>query len=239
MDDHAKQLLSLGRDHYEKGEYDRAESALRQVVQRSDRFADVFDMLGVIAHAKGDLAGAEKFFERAVALNPSYTEALLNLAVTYNDLGKYAEARKVYARMRDLGARPGGPQLDPFARGKLANMHADLAQAYVDAGLPAEAIAELEKAVALCPSFADLRTRLGNLHRDGGDLGRARAQYEQACAANPDYLPARIMLGVVLLAQGETAAATDAWREVLAKDPAQKSAAMYLRMAEGHATRLD
>ena len=100
MDDHLKQLLLLGREHYQKREFDKAEYMLKQVVQQTDRFADVFDMLGVIAHAQGDFEQAELNFEKAVGLNPNYTEAQLNLMVTYNDLGKYDSAREVYARIR-------------------------------------------------------------------------------------------------------------------------------------------
>ena len=54
MDDHVKQLLLLGREHYQKREFDKAEYLLRQVVTETDRLADVFDMLGVIAHSRGD-----------------------------------------------------------------------------------------------------------------------------------------------------------------------------------------
>ena len=39
-------------------------------------------------------------------------------------------------------------------------MHASIAQAYADAGCKPEAIAELKKAVDLCPAFADLQTKL-------------------------------------------------------------------------------
>src|SRR6185295_11354158 len=136
MDERVKQLLVLGREHYERREYDRAEHVLRQVLEKTDRYADVYNMLAVILHEKGDFVAAERHFERAVELNPNYTEALLNLAVTYNDLGKYEAAREVYARIK-RGDGKGG--LDPFARGKIANMHADLAQAYSDAGCNPEA----------------------------------------------------------------------------------------------------
>src|SRR6516162_5709793 len=132
MDERLKQLLVLGREHYERREYDRAERLLRQVLEHTDRYADVYNMLAVIAHDRGDFAAAERSFERAVEINPNYTEALLNLAVTYNDLGKYEAARRLYARIRGAG-RPDDGGLDPFVRGKLANMHADLAQAYSDA----------------------------------------------------------------------------------------------------------
>ncbi|WP_437810579.1 tetratricopeptide repeat protein [Sorangium sp. So ce1078] len=230
MDDRLKQLLVLGREHYERREYDLAEHALLQILEKTDRFADVFNMLGVILHERGDFLAAEAYFERAVQLNEHYTEALLNLAVTYNDLGKYEAARQVYSRIR-RGEGTGGV-LDPFARGKIANMHADLAQAYADAGCAQEAIAELKRAVALCPTFVDLQLRLGTMYRDAGNLALAREHYAAARDANPKYAPARVLLGVALHALGASELAIAEWREALAMEPDNKTAKMYLRMEE-------
>src|SRR5262245_57879658 len=181
MDDHLKQLLLLGREHYQKREFDKAEYLLKQVVAATDRYADVYDMLGVISHSRGDFAQAEAHFEKAVSLNPNYTEAQLNLMVTYNDLGKYDRARDIYSRIRNRGAEGGGTA-DPLDQAKIANIHADTSQADHDAGMTTEAIAELEKAVALCPQFADLRTRLASLYRDTAQMQRAREQLELAKA---------------------------------------------------------
>src|SRR5262245_44588588 len=136
MDERTKEQLQLGREHYQKGEYDRAEQLLSEVLKKSDDYADVHNMVGFILHGREDFAGAERHFERAVELNPRYTEALLNLAVTYNDLGKYEASRQVYARIKKAAGEPG--KLDSFVRGKIANMHADVAQAYLDAGAPDE-----------------------------------------------------------------------------------------------------
>jgi tetratricopeptide (TPR) repeat protein len=231
MDDHLKQLLLLGREHYQKREYDKAEYLLRQVVAKTDRFADVFDMLGVIAHSRGDFALAERYFEKAVGLiNPNYTEAQLNLMVTYNDLGKYDAARQIYSLIRNRGAG-GAAQADPFAKGKIANMHAETAQAYQDAGMTVEAIVELEKAVALCPHFADLRTRLGVLLRDSGNVERAKSQFEAAKEQNPRYVQARVLLGVLLLSGGENDQAIEEFEAVLELEPDNKSAHMYLKIA--------
>src|SRR6516164_2051990 len=160
MDEHSKQLLLLGREHYQKREFDKAEQMLRQVLEKDDRLADVHDMLGVICHSRGNFSQAEYHFERALEINPNYTEAALNLAVTYNDLGKYDLARQVHEHAT-AGKPAGGDGLDPFVKGKIANMHAEVGQAYIDAGLIHDAVPELEKAVNLCPSFADLRHRLG------------------------------------------------------------------------------
>jgi len=231
MDDRLKQILLLGREHYAKREFDKAEQLLREVLDSEDRFADVHDMLGVICHSRGNFVQAERHFERALAINPAYTEAALNLAVTYNDRGKYEAAREVYTRIK--GNPTGAVQtLDPFARGKLANMHADLAQAYADLGLTREAIGELEKGVSLCPTFSDLRTRLGNLLRHEDDLIAARLQYEAAVAARPEYVPARVQLGVTLLALGLPNEADEAWQRALAIDPENTQAKMYLRMLQ-------
>ncbi len=226
MDEHTKQLLLLGREHYQKREFDKAETALRTVLEQNDRMADVHDMLGVICHSRGNFAQAEYHFERALSINPAYTEAALNLAVTYNDRGKYEAARQVYARIK--GTPTGG--LDPFARGKIANMHAEVGQAYADAGLPREAIGEYEKAVRLCPQFADLRTRLGTLLREVNDMPRAREQYEAAIGSRPNYVPARMQLGVTLLSLGEADGAAEQWHKVLELEPENARAKMYLRM---------
>ena len=117
MDDHLKQLLLLGREHYQKREYDKAEYLLRQVVAKTDRYADVYDMLGVIAHSRGDFVLAERYFEKAVGLNPNYTEAQLNLMVTYNDLGKYDAARQIYSLIR-TAARAARPRQIPSPRAR-------------------------------------------------------------------------------------------------------------------------
>jgi tetratricopeptide (TPR) repeat protein len=229
MDERVKQLLVLGREHYGKREFEKAEELLRQVLETEDRFADVHDMLGVICHSRGNFIQAERHFERALEINPGYTEAALNLAVTYNDRGKYEAAKQVYARIK--GNPSGSVQsLDPFARGKLANMHADLGQAYADAGLPHEAIEEFEKAVNLCPQFADLQTKLGGLLREVNNQARAREHYEAALASRPNYVPARLQLGVTLLALGDAKGAEEEWRKVIEIEPDNSRAKMYLRM---------
>ena len=229
MDEHTKQLLLLGREHYQKREFDKAEPLLRQVLDKNDRLADVHDMLGVICHSRGNFAQAEHHFERALAINPSYTEAALNLAVTYNDRGKYEAARQVYARIKGT---PGGNLhgLDPFARGKIANMHAEVGQAYADAGLAREAITEYEKAVGLCPQFADLRTKLGTLLREVNDLPRAREQYEAAVAARPSTCRRASSSASRCCRWARATRRREQWRRVLEIDPDNVRAKMYLRI---------
>ena len=79
------------------------------------------------------------------------------------------------------------------------------------------------------PQFADLRVRLGNVYRDMG-VHAAIAEFEHAKRIRPDYAPARIHLGVTLFSLGRPDAAIAEWQSVLATDPTNKSAQLYIRM---------
>ena len=167
--------------------------------------------------------------EAALAINPNYTEAALNLSVTYNDRGKYDRAREVYSRVVTTSYK--APRsIDPFARGKLANMHADLGAGYASLAMYDEAVREYGNALGLCPEFADLRVRLGAVYRDMGDHDAAIHELTTARDQRPEYLPARVHLGVAYFSAGRKEDAVHEWREVLQRDPTNKSAALYLRM---------
>jgi len=231
MNDQLRQLIAIGREHYQAREYEKAERCLSQVVEEHQGFADIFNMLGVIYHEQGRFKEAEESFEGALRINPNYTEAALNLSVTCNDLGKYDRARELYSQaIARTHEQPGS--VDPFARGKLANMHADLGEVYASIGFYDESVREYKNALELCPSFVDLRTRLANVYRDKGDYDAAMAEFAQIKAASPDFLPARVSLGVTLYSLDRADEAKAEWRAVLDRAPDNRAAAAYLRMVE-------
>src|SRR5574337_462460 len=151
MDDALRQLLTLGRGYFEKKQFQEAESYLTQVVEQNQSFADVYNMLGIIYHDQGQFARAQRAFEAALRLNPAYTDAALNLAVIYNDMGKYAEAKQVYQSA--LTRQRSSPnKMDPFVKGKIANMYAEIGDVYLSTGMVEEAIAEFRRAIELGPT---------------------------------------------------------------------------------------
>ncbi|MCP4676116.1 MAG: tetratricopeptide repeat protein [Deltaproteobacteria bacterium] len=231
MDKETMRRLEKGRDHYENREYDKAEAYLLKVAEVESGFADVMNMLGVIYHDKGQVALAQEYFEKALRINPRYTEAALNLAVTYNEQGRYSQAKQIHAHVTNLktGKRK---EIEPFARGKLSNMHADLGRAYAELQMLDNAVKEYRAALELCPDFVDIRTRLGQIHRDAGDLEAACDEFEKVKVEKPNYLPARISLGVTYFALDERELAKKEWEAVLELDSANKTAGMYLRMVE-------
>ena len=230
MDERLKQLLTKGREHYEKKEFELAEPYLREVVEALPDFADVQNMLGVIYHHQGRYEQSQKAFEQALEINPRYTEAALNLAVTYNELGKYDESMELQAGAFASATCCGEEGVDPFALGKIANMHAQTAAAYEDLRLYEAAAREYREALELCSDFADLRTRLGHVLRETGDLEGATEQYRLAKKSKPSYVPARVYLGIALFAQGKRQEALAEWEGALSLDPDNRLAGTSLAM---------
>jgi tetratricopeptide (TPR) repeat protein len=229
MDEALKQLLTLGRGYFEKKQWAEAEKYLTQVVEQNQSFADVYNMLGVIYHQQGQFARAQRAFEAALRINPAYTDAALNLAIIYNDMGKYREAREVYSGA--LSRQRAAPnKMDPYVRGKIANMYADIGNVYASSGMLDEAIAEYRRALELGPTFVDIRLKLADALRDQGKHAEALKEYEAILAANPNYLPGRVHYGIALYSAGRKADAIAVWEDVLARNSGTKSAEMYLSL---------
>jgi tetratricopeptide (TPR) repeat protein len=229
MDDEFKQQLTLGRGYFEKKQFAEAERYLAQVVEANQSFADVYNMLGVVYHDQGQFARAQRAFEAALRINPAYTDAALNLAVIYNDLGKYREAKEVYAAA--LGRQRGSPsRLDPFVKGKIANMYAEIGDVLVSTGMLQEAVVEYRRAIELGPTFVDLRLKLADVLRDLGDHQAALEEFETLLAINPRYLPGHIHHGITLYSAGRKAEAVAVWEGVLQRHPGNRSAEMYLNL---------
>ena len=231
MDEALKQLLTLGRGYFEKKQFAQAEKYLSQVVEQNQSFADVYNMLGVIYHDQGQFARAQRAFEAALRLNPAYTDAALNLAVIYNDMGKYKEAKEVYNHALTRQRNSPG-QIDPFVKGKIANMYAEIGDVYASTGLLEEAVGEYRRALALCPQFHDIRMKLADACRDRGEHTESLAQFEELLKQNPHYLPGRVHYGIALYSAGRRDEAVKTWEDVLTRNPGKRSAEMYLSLVK-------
>ena len=224
-----ERLLAEGQDAFRSADYVRAEALFKQAIENGAAgYADVHHTLGIIYHTWGQFPKARAAFEDALKINPRYTEAALNLAITYNDLGRYAEAQELFARVRPSPEE----RIDKFTRGKIANLHKATGEAYRSAGLAQEAAAEYRKALALCPEFIDIRMELAHAVAEAGDVDAAIAEMEEVLARRPEYEPALLHLGLFRHRTGDIEGAKRAFSEVLGRSPAHERALMYLRMLE-------
>ncbi len=222
-----RELVEIGKKHFESRNFARAEQYFQKILKSGARYADVLNMLGIIYHADGKFNNAIDSFEEALEINPDYAEATLNLAVLYNDLGEFKKAKALYARIQD---RKGATDLDPILKGKIANLHAHLGDVYRGIGKYAEAIDEYKKALKLCPSYADIRTKLGMSLRENGQKDLALKEFATALSEKAGFKPARIQLGLTHYLMGQKDKASKAWKDVLAKDKDNKVVQSYLRL---------
>jgi Flp pilus assembly protein TadD len=232
MDPEIKHRLSLGREFYEAGKYADAEPHLQAVLASHDEYADVQNMIGVVRFDRGDIDGARQAFARALEVNPHYTEAALNLSVCYNETGDYEKAREVYERARHTPAGGGLDNLDAFARGKIANLHRDVGDAYFGVHLHDLAIREYRNALSVCPTFPDIRTRLGTALRDLGRIDEALDEFKGVVEASPDFAPGRVAYGVTLWQASRIPEARAQWERALELDPNHRTCRVYLRMTD-------
>lgn len=226
-----KELLAIGKQYFDNKQYAQAESYLKRVLEQSGRYADVLNMLGVIAHVEGRFATAIEYFRKALEINPRYTEATLNLAVLYNDLGQYPEAKNLYGRLKG-GKGTGQTQIEPVLRGKLSNLHADIGDIYRSIGLYPYSIEEYRKALALNPSYFDIRTKLGQALRENGSLAESIKELKSVLRADARYCPALIQMGITYYSMGNAAEARRCWKQTLTKEPENEYARMYLRLCD-------
>jgi tetratricopeptide (TPR) repeat protein len=233
--DRIRDWITVGKQHFDARQYHLAEEYFRKVIDAEPRYADVFNLLGVIAHAEGRFSSAMEYFEKALSLNPRYTEATLNLAVLLNDLGQYDRARTLYTKLKAAKGKR-APEIEPVLRGKLSNLHADIGDIYRSISLHAHSVDEYRKALDLNPDYLDIRTKLAQALRELGKNKDTLRELAAVLKANPRYVPALIQLGITNYVLKKVLQARTAWKKVLSIDPKNPLASMYLRLCDAIAS---
>ena len=224
-----REVYSLGRSLFERGDVEPALDALNELLLTRKNFADVHYMVGVLLDLRGETEAARRSLRRAISLNPSYAEALLALASVSERDGDYDRSRELAERASAL-TRTSGGSLDPVTRGKLANLQAATADAYANVGELREAVEGYRKSLDRCPDFHDIRYRLGVVLRELGLPDQALREFKRVLRGNPGMLDAQVQLGLTYYTLGRSEDALERWRAVLTFDPGRDDARMYTRM---------
>jgi len=138
------------------------EAASDEAVQRNN--------LGASLLQQGKIDEAVAEFQKAVALDPKYTAAYLNLSYAYDRQGRTEEATAQYQKV--IALEPG----NLFA-------HNNLGVLYDKKGLYAEAIKEFEQVLQVDPSNATARD---NLERAKSSKGIAQEREERFAQARKE-----------------------------------------------------
>jgi len=140
--------------------------------------AELLRIVGVAALSAGDVAGGERYLNRALAQGENAV-IRSDLAKLYLTKGEYSEAIKELEEISGDGALQ-------------ARMM--IALTYVKQGDIDSAMAEAKKLAVSYPEEAVVDALMGGIHQTQGDRGRARASYQQALAKNRSFVPALLEL---------------------------------------------
>ena len=186
--------LALGRYEAPEIAFQSAHEELRRATELDETVGEIHDTLGTILWRHDwDFAGAEKAYDRSIALAPSYSCAHEDRAAYMAFLGKKDEALAELTKVNGLDIGPGSqmtaaavfyqlrdyPKLIEIAKEGIATNpnegleHFDLGIGYEGTGKHAEAIAELKKAVELSKGDQDSASFLLYSLVRSGDRQRA------------------------------------------------------------------
>lgn len=223
-------LITRGQDAYARGDYAAAVAELRAAREQAPHFADVQHLLGVCLALIGRPEEALEAFERAVEINPRYVEALVNRAITLQEVGRYDDARVSFEAASEADLEEAVGRYPSVLATQLAHGHAHLAELYREAGATEEVVTHLRRAVELRPRFADIRDRLARALIDSGNPAAAVAELDRILRDNPNFLAARINLGLAWYRSGDADAARREWLRCLDQRPDDPQVLGYLRM---------
>lgn len=212
------EALELARGASRAGEFARAESIYRQILQALPDEAALWHELALVLHAAGRSAESAACLERAATLNPRDAAILSNLGVSLQSQMRLAEAADAYRCA--LAVAP-----------HQAEIHNNLAIVLAAIGRFDEAIAAYRTALSLQPNYAAAHFNLGNSLRSLGRLDEAREAYRQALVIEPGDPDASNNLGHVLTQQGQLDEAVQHLRGAVAARPSFVEAHLNLSAA--------
>jgi tetratricopeptide (TPR) repeat protein len=224
-----ERALARARDRFAVQDYYGTIHLLEEIVAGGRAFADVHHLLGVSLSLLGQRERALTEFGRALELNPRYLEALIHQGLVLYEMGRDAEAEDSFRRASASVSAPSKGLPAPIAA-SLANQHAELAEAYAEAGSLDRAVGEYQRALELGPNFVDLRYRMARLLLESGRSLEAREALEEVLRTRPNFVDASAALGLAHYLSGDALGARDIWKGCLKRRPENARVEAYLAM---------
>jgi protein O-GlcNAc transferase len=215
----AEAHLLLGSLLMEDGAKDDSLLHLKEGVRLTPKSAAAHNALGEAYTTFGNPKAARPEFERAVALDPALAQAHVNLAAILLEQGESETAvPHLDKALRQLAGKPDAAY-PHYLRAKTLTTDAK------------KAAAELERAVALRPDFAEAWSDLGEARKTLFNDEGALEAYRRAVKLAPDDAIAQTRLGSALLDAGNAHEAAPHLEEAARLDPANQSALNALQRA--------
>ena len=228
-----KELIERGKVLLESRDVIGATECFHQVVDANPQNSEAYFSLANIYHANGEIGKAIQALLKVRELDPNNTDAAISLSVIYNDIGRYDEARKIFNQENERVKNSKRQDIieDQHINRKFSDKHFELEELYISYNRFDDALFEYNKCVALNPQNLDARIKMAKVYAKKGFKAKALEELRRLKNEHPSYIPARIAIGVFYYANGNILEAQSEWNKILAKDPTNKEAKMYLNLS--------
>lgn len=187
---------------FQAGNIDQAEAELQAVSREAPERADVWGLLGLAAHHRGQLQQAVLYLQRAIERDPNTAAHHSNLGIVYASLGDRGREEACYRQA--LQCQPN----DPASLGNLGLLLCDMFRWR-------EGLDTLRQALTLKPQEASWLVRAGEACWELGQPHEARAMFERSLALEANQPAAHNGLGLIALAAGDGVAAEQCFRAAI------------------------
>ena len=205
----------------EQGERAESIAQLSEAVRLRPQSAEAGNALGEAFKTFDDPKAARQAFEKAVALDPAFAPARVNLGLILVDAGEFgASAEHLDRAIRILGHTPDAA-LPHYLRAKV----------YTEQNAVDKAAAQLQEAVSLRPDFAEAWSDLGQARKTLLDDAGSLAAFARAVELSPDDAVAQYWLGAEYLRMAKIPEAIEHLQEAAKLNSDDQSALYSLQLA--------
>ena len=206
---------------HQAGRLREAELCYRRILEQDPENADVFHLLGLIAHQTGQQDAAVSLIQKAIERKPRSPLFHMNLANVYRYIQDFDQAMLSY--LEAVRLKPDYIE----AYDKILLLKPDFAEVYVhrgnarlNRGMASEAIADFKQAVEYRPDSAAAWNNLGTaLERTAGNPDDIIASYRRAIALKTDFFEAFNNLGVTFQYLNQYEEAIEHYRQAIRIQP--------------------
>ena len=146
-------MLQKAVELHQNGALHEAEKLYRQILAAAPENADAWNLLGLVAQAKGLHEQAVECFEKAITCAPQHFPLYFNLAVSFGAMHKNAEAIAAYQKALEL--QPNLPEA-----------HTAIANIYWEMGKIEQAQAAFEQALEVASDYLPAQVNLAEMLDD-------------------------------------------------------------------------
>jgi tetratricopeptide (TPR) repeat protein len=198
--------------------YDAAIAILDNIISDEPTLQDPYNLRGFALSSNGSGEKALEDFDKAIRINPHYSEAYFNRGNTNRSLLRYPDAIRDFS----LAITNNPSMAEAFVN--RGNLHALL-------GDSAAALVDYEKALSLNPRFAVAYFDRGLLKNQKGDHSAALGDFDQAIKFDSHLAKAYFEKGSLLEAEGSDEGALNCYERFLMYDLPDEDGKRYSKDA--------